>query len=282
MKKRLWYKNPANLWEEALPIGNGRLGGMVFSGAISDKIQINEDTLWSGYHGKNRGSHSVEELEEIRKLVKEKKYVDAYKKTGDSMLGVCSECYLSYGNLYIDIETATEAYKADGTDKNAVTGYSRELDLTNAIVTTEYGLGENKIKKEAFTSLKDDVMVIHIESEKDISVQGYEAIFLENSVKVNENMIVSTGRCPTESKSYTKTVKYEENESIHFCSVLKTFNKGNVYSGANLLRVENSKDITFIFSIKTSFNGFDKMPVTEGKNAEKLCFETLENISDYS
>ena len=51
MKKRIWYKKPANMWEEALPIGNGRIGGMVFSGAVSDKIQINEDTLWSGYPG---------------------------------------------------------------------------------------------------------------------------------------------------------------------------------------------------------------------------------------
>ena len=282
MKKRLWYKKPANLWEEALPIGNGRIGGMVFSGAINDKIQINEDTLWSGYPGKNKGNHSIEEIEEIRKLVMEKKYVEAYKKTSDTMFGVCSECYLSYGNLYIDIETATEAYRADGTDKNAITEYSRELDLTNAIVTTEYLLGDNKIKKEVFTSLKDDVMVIHIESENEISVQAYEAVFLENAVIFNGNMIVSKGRCPTESKMYTKTVKYEENESIQFCSALKTLNQENVYSGANLLRVEKSKDITFIFSIKTSFNGFDKMPVTEGKNAEKLCFDALEKISGYS
>lgn len=282
MKKRLWYEKPADLWEEALPIGNGRIGGMVFSGAISDKIQINEDTLWSGYPGKNKGCHSIEEVEEIRKLIKEKKYVQAHKKTGDTMLGICSECYLSYGNLYIDIETASEAYRADGTDKNAVTGYSRKLDLTTAIVTTEYVMGGNKIKKEVFVSLKDDVMVIHIESENEISVQGYEAIFLENAIKVNENILVSKGRCPTQSEMYTKTVKYENEESIQFCSALKTLNLEKVCSGANLLRVEKSKDITFVFSVKTSFNGYDKMPVTEGRDAEKLCFDVLENISGYS
>ena len=282
MKKRLWYEKPADLWEEALPIGNGRIGGMVFSGTISDKIQINEDTLWSGYPGKNKGCHSIEEVEEIRKLIKEKKYVQAHKKTGDTMLGICSECYLSYGNLYIDIETASEAYRADGTDKNAVTGYSRELDLTTAIVTTEYVMGGNKIKKEVFVSLKDDVMVIHIESENEISVQGYEAIFLENAIKVNENILVSKGRCPTQSEMYTKTVKYENEESIQFCSALKTLNLEKVCSGANLLRVEKSKDITFVFSVKTSFNGYDKMPVTEGRDAEKLCFDVFENISGYS
>ena len=128
MHKRLWYESPANIWEEAMPIGNGRIGGMVFSGTVNDKIQINEDTLWSGHPGRNTGSHSVEEVKEIRKLIKEKKYKEAYEKTAESMFGVCSECYLSYGNIYVDILNRKVRYGGEGEDNCAVKDYKRTLD----------------------------------------------------------------------------------------------------------------------------------------------------------
>ncbi len=72
MKKRIWYKKPASVWEEGLPLGNGRIGAMVFSGAVNDKIQVNEDTFWSGYPNKSDYKHSIKEIEEIRRLVNEK------------------------------------------------------------------------------------------------------------------------------------------------------------------------------------------------------------------
>jgi len=255
---------------------------MVFSGTITDKIQINEDTLWSGYPGKNKGKHSIYEIEEIRKLLKEKKYDEANEKTSEIMLGVCSESYQSYGNLFVDIQLNKEVYNSEGLEENIISEYRRELDLETAVVKTEYKIGNIKISKEVFTSLKDDVMVIHIESNKNISVHAYEAIYLQSSVKTNENMIIAEGRCPTECKSYTNTVRYGDEESIRFYSVLKTLNKEKICSGANLLKVSGSNDITFIFSLKTSFNGYDKMPETEGADEKKLCCDALEKIDGLS
>ena len=281
MKKRIWYESPANMWEEALPIGNGRIGGMVFSGTVRDEIQINEDTLWSGYPGKNSGNHSIEEVKEIRKLIKEKKYKEAYKKTSESMLGVCSECYLSYGNIHIDILNRGVRFGAEGEDNYSIRDYSRTLDLETAIVKTEYVLGQKQIKKEVFTSIKDDVMVIHIESDDVISAQVYESVFLENSVKTKDNMIITTGRCPSVCDMYRKVVEYDETETIRFCSALKVIGNEGVCGGGNLLSISGN-NITLVFSIKTSFNGFDKMPVSEGRDCEKECFETLERISGYS
>ena len=90
MNKKLWYNKEAKIWEEALPIGNGRIGAMVFSGTISDKFQINEDTLWSGYPGMETRKHSMEEIYNIRELVKNKKYSEATDATSEMMFGIHS------------------------------------------------------------------------------------------------------------------------------------------------------------------------------------------------
>src|SRR3954452_25457765 len=75
----LWYEQPAKVWTEALPIGNGRLGGMVFGGVTSDLIQLNEDTLWSGFPRDNNNYEAINYLEQARKLVFEEKYTEAEK-----------------------------------------------------------------------------------------------------------------------------------------------------------------------------------------------------------
>ena len=92
MDRKLWYSKPAVTWEEALPLGNGRIGAMAYSGTLTDRFQINEDTLCSGYHNMVKQKHSMSELEEIRELVKNKKYHEATERTSDMMIGVRSQC----------------------------------------------------------------------------------------------------------------------------------------------------------------------------------------------
>lgn len=272
-RKLLWYESAAAIWEEALPLGNGRIGAMVYSGAISDKIQLNEDTLWSGYPNKETRKHNMEELTQIRQLVKEKKYAKAQEETQNSMFGVHSDAYVPYGHLYVDILAS----------QSRVTDYRRELDLDNSIVRTSYKLNGVPVEKEVFVSLRDDVLVVHIKSEKGQNLHIYQAVDLESSVRSADGVITAQGRCPTDVSTYTNTVTYDETkESIHFCSRIKAITEGGQYFGGNGIWITNACEATIIFSIKTSFHGYNKMPVSEGNEYTDASLKTLEKAENYT
>lgn len=272
MEKNLWYDKEARVWEEALPIGNGRIGGMVFSGGVNDKIQLNEETLWSGGPCKNLGKHDMSELSEIRELVRNKKYAEATQKTSDIMLGVHSQGYLSYGNMHIDI-----------IERNGeVSEYRRELDMANGIVRAEYLLDGDKIEKEYFVSLSEDTLVINIKSPVRHSFHIYQSPELESRMYTADGVLTAEGRCPTDVSQYTNTIEYaDDKESVHFCSRIKAVTEDGQYSGGNSLWIKGAYNVTIIFSIKTSFNGYNKMPVSEGKeyiNASLKALETAAKI----
>lgn len=210
--KKLWYSKEASYWEEALPIGNGRIGAMVYSGAQSDKLQINEETLWTGRPDMETRQHSMNEIEKIRALVKEKKYPEATKATSDIMLGVHSQGYISYGSMYVDILNL----------QGETTDYRRELDMSNGTVSCTYTVCGIKVRKEYFVSQKDDVAVISISTSEKCDIHVYQAVEPENRVYTENGILTSVGRCPTELSQYTDEVLYEKDEeSIHFCSRIK-------------------------------------------------------------
>lgn len=270
-QKLLWYDKPASIWNEALPIGNGRIGAMVYSGAISEKLQINEETLWSGYPNRETRKHNMEDVEEIRKLVKEKRYYEAYQKTSDTMFGVRSDGYVPYGSLFVDIVA----------EKNEIADYYRELDLSEGIVRTRYCLNGAKIEKETFVSMKDDLLVFHIKSDKKLDMHIYQAIDLENHVSGSEGMITAEGKCPT-YVSVFDLIQDETKETVHFCSRVKVCSDAKPHAFGNGIWMRNAYEVTVYYSIKTSFNGFDKMPVTEGKEYREASLKTLEAVQAYS
>ena len=94
----LWYKKPAAYWEEALPLGNGRLGAMVWSGVEQEKISLNEDSLWSGYPQSHDIPGAEKYYEEARRLAREKKYCEAQALIEENVLGQYTQSYLPLGD----------------------------------------------------------------------------------------------------------------------------------------------------------------------------------------
>lgn len=137
-------------------MGNGRIGAMVFAGAVSDRLTLNEETLWSGAHKKPKRQHSISELYEIRRQVEKKKYYEVVETTADIMLGEFPVAYVPYGTLSIDIVT----------ENSDVTDYRQELDLQKGIVECEYTLVGTRVKKQVFTSFADDALVVNIKTDK--------------------------------------------------------------------------------------------------------------------
>jgi alpha-L-fucosidase 2 len=147
------YEQPATQWVEALPIGNGRLGAMVFGGTGLERIQLNEDTLWAGgpYDPANPSAHAI--LPEIRSLLAEGRYRDAQDLADRSFMSVPlrQAPYLTLGDLLITMS-----------EPEAVADYRRELDLDTAIARTSFALGAAKYTREAFVSPVDQVLVIRL------------------------------------------------------------------------------------------------------------------------
>lgn len=267
--KKLWYKSSAKNWNQALPIGNGRLGAMFFGEPILDRIQINEETLWSGYPKNDNTTYDAQFTDKLRALVKDRKYGDAMDTVRSVLHGEETAAYLSYGYLNIDIITE------DGNVKD----YQRELDVENAVASASFTLGGNKIEKTAFVSLADDVIVYRIKSEKKINVRVSTACELQHSIETKNGVITAEGRCPTFVSVYNNVLEYDDTkESIPFRSMLKAAAVSgdiSVYGGSSL-RIAGT-DIMLVFSLKTGFNGYRKMPISEGKEYKNACAESLEN-----
>lgn len=274
--KKLFYNAPAKVWNEALPLGNGRLGAMVYGDPFCDCFAMNEDTLWSGYPRMEEEPHSMEAVEEIRQLIAQGKYIAADRKTAETMHNFRCQMYMSYGKLFVQIAAAN----------SRLSGYRRELNLETGVHKTCYELDGNRIQQTSFVSLADDLLVIRIESEKKIGVKFSETVDLEHSVRTQGDTLNVTGRCPTEARTPDK-ILYDDRESVQFSSVLKVLsNGGAVFGGGGCCEAKGTTQVVALFSLCTSFNGFDKMPVSQGKeyierskkiiaNAEALGYEAL-------
>ena len=150
---RLYYTHPADKWENALPVGNGRLGAMVFGRTDEEQIQINEDTYWSGGPYSTTVKGGARALPQIRRLLFDGKLIDAHRLFGRHLMGypVEQQKYQSLGNVVMTFDAA-----------GAVTDYRNELDLDTAIATTTYTRGGVTFRREVFVTPVDQVIVIRL------------------------------------------------------------------------------------------------------------------------
>ncbi|MDF8332770.1 glycoside hydrolase family 95 protein [Novosphingobium cyanobacteriorum] len=150
----LWYRQPASVWTEALPVGNGRLGAMVFGGVAGEHIQLNEDTLWSGgpYDDRNPKA-GPEAVARVRRLIDERRFAEAEALANETLIarpqGQMS--YQTFGDLFIDMDLPGQPAP-----------YRRELDLDRAIATTRFAMGDTILSREVLASAPDQVIVVHL------------------------------------------------------------------------------------------------------------------------
>src|SRR5277367_7088511 len=171
---KLWYTKPASQWVDALPIGNGRLGAMVFGGGAIEPIdykdpkkdqaagpvptdpaketlQLNEDTLWSGLPVDGNNLEAKNYLPQVRRAVLEQKDYHLADKLCQKMQGLFAEAFQVVGSLHVDC-----------TPTGAVTEYRRELDLQSAVATTRYKVGEVVFERTAFASAPEQAIMLRI------------------------------------------------------------------------------------------------------------------------
>jgi alpha-L-fucosidase 2 len=150
----LWYDRPAIYWEEALPIGNGRLGAMVYGGISNEEIQLNEETISAGAPYTNDNPEALAALPRIRQLIFEERYEEAQILAGEKILSQkgFGFPYQTAGSLHLSFPNAASGYE----------NYRRELDLDRALATTTYSIGGVDYRREVIASLTDSLIIIRL------------------------------------------------------------------------------------------------------------------------
>jgi alpha-L-fucosidase 2 len=270
---KLWYTKPAEVWVEALPVGNGRLGAMVFGRVAEELIQLNESSLWSGGPvSRSVNPTAATHLPAIRDaLLKEEDYSKAEALT-KKMQGLYTQSYLPLGDLIIKQQLSS----------GSVSFYRRELNISEAITTTNFTVNGVHYKREILASHPEQVIVIRITASepKQINLQLSLRSQLRPLISPTSTQeLVMKGRAPIQvDPSYYNVNKqpviYSASDSCrgmrYQLRVKASAKEGQINLTDSTIDVRDASDLTIFVSAATSFNGFDKCPVSEGKDEAKL------------
>ena len=266
----LHYDRPARYFEEALVIGNGSLGATVYGRTDFEQISLNDITLWTGEPDtKVYSPEAWRNLADIRDALNKEDYRLA-DRLQRKVQGHYSENYQPLGSLIIH-------YLDDDGVTPSITDYRRSLDISQAIATTTYKRNGVPFKVEYFCSAPDSVIVVHIKSEKPFTASLRLDSQLPHTTSIDDLVVLSSdGYVAYHSRpNYTDgKFFYEENRGMRFrTSVAVVDSHVRSYLDGDSLLIFNSKEATICISNVTSFNGFDKNPVTQGRDYKSEGFE---------
>lgn len=233
---KLWYKKPANNWEEALPIGNGRMGAMIYGTVETEHIQLNEDSVWYGSYVDRNNPDALKNLPRIRELIMKGQIPEAEELIVYAMSGIpqSQRPYQSLGDLTLRFKEM-EGNKTD---------YIRCLSLNNGVHTMEVKVNENSYKRETFLSAEDDVMVMRITSSKKGKISFSALItrerFYDSVVRVSDDSIMLNGNLGK--------------GGLDFAMMLRGIVEGGTCEviGEHII-VNNADAVTLLFTAGTSF-----------------------------
>ena len=262
---KLHYDRPAEYFEEALVIGNGTMGATLYGGVKKDKISFNDITLWTGEpESENSSPDAFNVIPEIRALLDNEDYEGA-DKAQYKVQGHYSENYQPLGTLTIEYLD----------DTAGISDYHRWLDIGNATARTQYLKDGKLFTSDYFASAPDSVIVIRLKSE---NKEGIHALLsfdspLPHSSQVADNEISVEGYAayhsfPVYYKAEDKH-RYDPERGIHFKTLVRVLSVDgsvkNRYSDSRI-EIDGSTEVLILIANVTSFNGFDKDPVKEGRN----------------
>lgn len=271
----LWYNEPAKVWEQALPLGNGKMGAMVFGGVVTERFQLNDLTLWSGAPNAGNNPNGPQILAHTRKAVNAGDYEGA-GKVWREIHGPYSARYLPMGDLFLKMNLKDSLTKS----------YYRGLDIQNSLASVRYETNEGKFKRESFISFPDKLMVIELSANKRnaISFETWLTSKLRyRIIPQSDNYIILRGKAPSHvahRKFEPIQVGYDDvnGEGTDFEIHLKIkATGGEVKVADNKLIVTNADKVTLYISDATSYNGFNKSPGLAGKNPNIEAKAILEN-----
>jgi len=277
----LSYNRSAATWNEALPLGNGRLGAMVYGDPLHERVCLNEDTLWSGNTSYCDAPGAPEALREARELITQGKYAEAQELMEQRFTGLWSQMYLPVGDLLVDMHL---------TDK--VDMQTRSLDMYSGLHTVMFFAGGARYSRETFVSYPDQVMVMHLGCDKPgmLSFDVTLSPAMRANVEASGDEIMLTGNAPVFRWDYGRgsgdgDILYGETDAekgMGYCAAVRVKTDGGEITCENgVLTVKNADSAVLLLDICTSFNGWNRHPVLEGKAYIVPCRRTLDAAAEY-
>lgn len=252
---KLWYDKPAgDVWESALPVGNGRLGAMVYGNVLKETIQLNEHTVWSGSPNRNDNPDALASLPEIRQLI-----FDGKQKEAQQLAEKTIQSKKAHGQKFQPVGSLQLAF--DGHE--SFSHYYRELDIERAIVTTKYDVGGITYTREVFASFPERLIVVRLTASRKKSI-SFTASF---TTPQPQSEITTT---PEKDLVITGTTQDHEGVKgmVKFRGISRIrLEGGQISSEGNSLVVKDADTATIFISIATNFNNYHDISGDEVKRA---------------
>jgi len=241
----LWYDTPAREWTEALPVGNGRLGGMLFGNPAVERLQVNEESLWGGMNIPNNNPGALAHMPGIRRLILDGRIPEAFDLSEKYVAGIPGKIrsYQTLGDIYFQFADTT----------GEITRYRRELDLETGIAKVSFKRNGNKIEYEVYSSAADNVMVISMRSKKKGGLDM--SIFLQRDQ--DATVTVEEGRIDMEGQIVDTDDPSLGPGGAHmkfFASLLPTAFDGKLTHDSNSLTYREGTELVMFFNAATDYN----------------------------
>ena len=250
---KLWYSKPATVWNEALPLGNGRLGAMVFGDPVNEKLQLNESTFWSGGPSENNNPDGPKVLDSIQYYLFKGEYkrAEILANKGLTAKKLHGSAFQSVGNLNLKFKDVEE-----------YTDYYRELDIENAIFTSTFTANGTQYKREVFASSPDQVIVIKLTASKPGMLTfsaNFDGELQKSSGTIDSNTLQMTGLSGTH-EGVTGQVKFDAHARI--------INKGGSTAiEAGTIKVSEADEVIIIISAATNFTNYKALDTDQSKKS---------------
>ena len=292
----LWYDRPAAEWSEALPLGNGFMGAMVFGDPLKEHLQLNEGTLYSGDpKGTFKNITIRKDFPQVSDLLKAKKYGEAQAIIAKEWLGRNHQLYQPMGDFWMEVDHKNQP----------ITEYKRSLDVSSASAHTQYKVGNTTYKRTYFASYPDHVIVVKLTAEGGDKINGTVYFSTPHQLTAHYaatgNTLTMQGKVPGfglrrtfeqveklgdqykypevydkngQRKPEIENLLYDKKINglgMAFETRVKTLNKGgSIKAEKDKIIVKDADEVVFILTAATSYNGFDKSPAYEGVDPKPI------------
>jgi len=266
---KIWFNKPAESWNEALPVGNGRLGAMVFGGTEKERLQLNEESVWTGAPRWDANPDALKNLPKVRKLLFEGKYAEAEKLAQSGIMGSFrrdnASSYQTLGDLILDF-----------TPLHGVSNYRRELDIEEAISTVTYTSDQVSYTREVFSSAPDQSLVIRITADRPGSVTFSARL----SRPGNKALIKASGNEITMSEHTGNGIGVRMQTRLRLIG-----DGGKIVSGGDSIQIEKANSVTIFLTAATDYSGRDPdmISASQLENVSKRSYSDIkkDHITDY-
>ncbi|WNH09463.1 glycoside hydrolase N-terminal domain-containing protein [Thalassobellus suaedae] len=253
---KLWYDEPAEIWNEALPLGNGRLGAMVFGDPAIERLQLNEETIWAGSPNSIAHDKALKALPKVRQLIFDGKYAEAQAMATSDIRSQTNNGmpYQTFGSVYVSFP-----------GHQNYTNYYRDLDIENATAKVKYTLNGIEYTREILTAFSDDVIVVKLSANKPGAITCnvfMNSPFDKTKTTTEDNEVTLSG--------VTSTVEGQKGR-VKFQGRMAARHVGGEISVKNgIISIDKANEVTLYISIATNFKNYKD--ITEDYVAKSKSF----------